>query len=111
MLCAVVFASCASNNVAMQTGKEIIPVISASCIAINPVNWRTDDIPATLNGTITVTLSPEHHVLVVAGYDGSEYRPYRNFLNVGDIHSCEPWLYSECLEKNIAIRAKKWRER
>ena len=91
--------------------KYIIPVISASCIAINPVNWRTDATPATLNGTITVTLSPEWHVLVVSGYDGSEYKPYRNFINVGDIHSCEPWLYSECLKKNIAVRAKKWRGR
>lgn len=89
--------------------KYVIPVISDSCIAINPVNWRTDDTPALLNGTITVTLSPEHHVLVVSGYSGSEYKPYRNFLNVGDIHSCEPWLYSECLKKNMAVRARAWR--
>jgi hypothetical protein len=27
---------------------------------------------------------------------------------VGDIHSCEPWLYSECLAKNIIVRAKEW---
>lgn len=89
--------------------KYVIPVIADSFIAINPVNWRTDDTPAVLDGTITVTLSPEHHVLVVSGYSGSEYRPYRNFINVGDIHSCEPWLYSECLKKNIAVRARAWR--
>ena len=89
--------------------KYIQPVIASSCIAINPVNWRIDDTPATLHDTITVTLSPEHHVLVVSGYSGSEYKPYKNFLNVGDIHSCEPWLYSECLSKNIALRAQKWR--
>ena len=77
--------------------KYVIPVISASDICINPVNWRTDAIPATLHDTITVTLSPEHHVLVVSGYSGSEYAAYKGFLNVGDIHSCEPWLYSECL--------------
>jgi len=35
---------------------------------------------------------------------------YRGFLNVGDIHSCEPWLYSECLAKNITVRAKEWRK-
>lgn len=89
--------------------KYVIPIISDSAIAINPVNWRTDDTPAILNGTITVTLSPEHHVLVVSGYSGSEYKPILNFLNVGDIHSCEPWLYSECLKKNIAVRARMWR--
>lgn len=84
------------------------PVIAASCIAINPVNWCTDATPATLHDTVTVTLSPEHHVLVVSGYSGSEYAPYRNFLNVGDIHSCEPWLYSDCLQKNIAVRSEAW---
>ena len=90
--------------------KYIKPVIAATCIAINPVNWRTDAMPATLHDTITVTLSPEYHVLVVSGYSGSEYKPYKNLLNVGDIHSCEPWLYSECLQKNIAVRAQAWRE-
>ena len=89
--------------------KYVIPVISASDICINPVNWRTDAIPATLHDTITVTLSPEHHVLVVSGYSGSEYAAYKGFLNVGDIHSCEPWLYRECLALNIAVRAKAWR--
>ena len=90
--------------------KYVIPVISASDICINPVNWRTDATPATLHDTITVTLSPQHHVLVVSGYSGSEYAPYRAFLNVGDIHSCEPWLYSECLAKNIKVRTKEWRK-
>ena len=86
--------------------KYIQPVIAASCMGINPVNWRIDATPATLHDTITVTLSPEYHVLVVTGYSGSEYPAYRDFLNVGDIHSCEPWLYSECLAKNIAVRTK-----
>lgn len=86
------------------------PIISATCMGINPVNWRTDDTPATLHDTITVRLSPEHHVLVVSGYSGSEYKPYRGFINVGDIHSCEPWLYSECIARNMAVRARQWRK-
>ena len=86
--------------------KYIKPVIAATCMGINPVNWRTDATPATLHDTITVILSPEYHVLVVSGYSGSEYKPYKDLLNVGDIHSCEPWLYSECLAKNIAVRTK-----
>ena len=90
--------------------KYIQPIIAATCMSINPVNWCTDATPATLHDTITVTLSPEYHVLVVSGYSGSEYAPYRNFINVGDIHSCEPWLYSECLQKNIKVRAKEWRK-
>ena len=72
--------------------------------------WRTDATPAMLHDTITVTVSPERHVLVVSGYSGSEYAAYKGFINVGDIHSCEPWLYSECLAKNIKVRAKEWRK-
>ena len=86
--------------------KYIKPIIAGSCFAINPVNWRTDGTPATLHDTITVTLSPEHHVLVVGGYSGSEYKPYKDLINVGDIHSCEPWLYSDCLQRNIAVRTQ-----
>jgi len=91
--------------------KYIQPIIAASDVCINPVNWHTDATPATLHDTITVAVSPEHHVLVVSGYSGSEYAPYRGFINVGDIHSCEPWLYSECLAKNIKVRTKAWREK
>ena len=91
--------------------KYIQPVIAATCMGINPVNWHTDATPAILHDTITVTLSPEYHVLVVSGYSGSEYAPYRNFINVGDIHSCEPWLYSECLQQNIAVRTREQRKK
>ncbi len=90
--------------------KYIQPIIAASDICINPVNWRTDATPATLHDTITVAVSPEHHVLVVSGYDAAEYAPYKGFINVGDIHSCEPWLYSDCLAKNMKVRTEEWRK-
>ena len=90
--------------------KYVLPLIAGSDICINPVNWRTDATPATLHDTITITVSPEHHVLVATNYSATEYPPFRGFLNVGDIHSCEPWLYSECLQRNIKVRAKEWRK-
>ena len=93
----------------MKDVKYAKPIIAGSCICINPVNWRTDATPAMLHDTITITLSPEHHVLVATGYSASEYKPYRGLINVGDIHSCEPWLYSECLRRNFAVRAAEWR--
>lgn len=90
--------------------KYIQPVVCAPmAMCINPVNWKTDDTPAILHDTITVTLSPEHKVLVLDGYSGSEYKPILNFLNVGDFHGAEPWLYSECLAKNIQLRIKTYR--
>jgi len=50
------------------------------------------------------------YVPMAPDYSASEYPPFRGFLNVGDIHSCEPWLYSECLQRNIKVRAKEWRK-
>jgi hypothetical protein len=93
----------------VKDAKYAKSVIAGTCFAINPVNWRTDATPATLHDTITVTLDPHHHVLVVKGYSGAEYRPYGNLINVGDIHSCEPWLYSECLKQNFATRTRQFR--
>ena len=95
----------------MKDVKYVLPLIAGSDICINPVNWRTDATPATLHDTITITVAPEYHVLVATNYSASEYPPFRGFLNVGDIHSCEPWLYSECLAKNISVRARAWREK
>ena len=89
--------------------KYVQSVIADTEFAINPVNWTTDATPAVLHDSITVTLSPEYHALVVTGYDGAEYKPYKDFINVGDIHSCEPWLYSECIQENMAVRAQAWR--
>lgn len=89
--------------------KYINPVVANTCMAINPVNWRTDSAVAILHDTINIALDTEHHVLVATNYSASEYRPYKGFINVGDIHGCEPWLYSECLQKNIAVRTREWR--
>ena len=89
--------------------KYVNPLIAATCCGINPVNWRTDTTPATLHDTITVRLDTTWHVLVVSGYEGKEYPPYRGIINVGDIHSCEPWLYSDCIRANMRDRAQAWR--
>lgn len=89
--------------------KYVQSVIADTEIAINPVNWHTDATPAVLHDSITVTLSPEYRTLVVTGYEGAEYKPYKDFINVGDIHSAEPWLYSECIQENMAVRAGEWR--
>jgi hypothetical protein len=85
--------------------KYLKPVVSApNVMCINPVNWRTDDTPAILNDTITVTLNPEYKVLVLKGFDGSYLPNILNVLNVGDYHGIEPWVYSECLRANFKKR-------
>lgn len=91
--------------------KYVKPVISVPTVmCINPVNWRTDATPATLNDTITVTLSPEYKVLVVEGYDGSALPNILDILNTGDYHGAEPWLYSECLRENIHRRIQSFKQ-
>ena len=90
--------------------KYIKPVISSpNVMCINPVNWRTDATPAILRDNITVTLSPEHNVLVLDGYDGSHLTNILDFLNVGDYHSIEPWEYSQCLHRNIKQRIEAYK--
>ena len=84
-------------------------VATPNAMQINPVNWRTDDTPATLNDTITVTLDPEVNVLVVEGYDGSSLPNILDILNTGDYHGAEPWLYSECLRCNFRQRVAAFR--
>lgn len=90
--------------------KYIKPVLCASNIfCINPVNWKCDATPASIADSITVTLSPEHHVLVVDGFDGSAYPPILNMINVGDYHGAEPYLYQDFIEKNIKTRIEAYK--
>ena len=86
------------------------PVVSEpNTMCINPVNWHTDSTPAILNDTITVTIAPNAKVLVVKGFDGSYLPNILDILNIGDYHGAEPWLYSECLRKNIRQRVMAYR--
>lgn len=82
--------------------KDILCKGNVMCI--NPVNWRTDGTPATLHDTITVTLDTQYKVLVLEGFDGSYLPNILDIINVGDYHGIEPWVYSECLRKNIKQR-------
>jgi hypothetical protein len=79
-------------------------------MCINPVNWRTDSVSAIIADTIAIHMDTERNVLIADNYAATEYKPILGILNVGDIHGCEPWLYSECLRDNIALRIKRWRE-
>lgn len=88
------------------------PIISSpNVMCINPVNWRIDSTPAVLNDTIIVTLNPEYKVLVLDGFDGSYLPNILGILNVGDYHGIEPWVYSECLSKNIRQRIQSYKNK
>lgn len=90
--------------------KYIKPLISVPNVAcINPVNWSTEEVTAVLNDTVTVTLNPDNKVLVVEGYDASRYKPILGFINTGDLHSADPWLYKDQLRDNVKDRISHWK--
>ena len=94
----------------VSSAEHIPAVVAKPCaMCINPVNWRTDATPAILHDTIKVSVDTDNHVLLLDGYSGSEYAPIRGFLNVGDFHSAEPWLYSDHIGANIKQRVESFR--
>lgn len=92
-----------------------------SSIAVNPVNWRTDDTPATLitepspllpvamqkKDTMTVHLDLPTGLLIVEGYTAKDYVLPLIGLE-GNYHTREIWLYRDQLRENMALRAKSW---
>ncbi|MFI3306619.1 MAG: DUF3089 domain-containing protein [Rikenellaceae bacterium] len=92
------------NSVA--TTDAINPMISATEICVNPVNWSTENTPARLSESVVVTLDTTHNVLIVDGLDSEAlYIPELSGLfKVGNYHLLELELYKECLRENVAAR-------
>ena len=90
-----------------------------SAAAINPVNWRTDDEPATLvtepspfipldqqsRDTLSISLDPVSNLLLVSGYTGTDHE-LPLIGNEGCYHSREIWFYRDALRKNIDQRVE-----
>lgn len=104
--------------------KYIKSVIAASDICINPVNWRTDSVPATVLtvgspwkpaaeqpvDTLTVHIDPATNFLFVSGYTGNDHvLPLMGCE--GNYHSREIWFYRESLRQNIDRRQAAFRSR
>lgn len=88
-----------------------IPFLSdGNLMAINPVNWRTDATPALLvdprhGDTLTVTLDPQSLLLHIDNYTRNDYMlPLVG--REGNYHCLEITLYSDCLRRNIGLRAR-----
>lgn len=91
-----------------------------SSVAINPVNWRTDDTPATLiiepspllpvteqkKDTMTVRLDVPTGLLIVEGFTARDY-VLPMLGGEGNYHTREIWLYQNVLRENMELRAKK----
>ena len=94
-----------------------------SAVAINPVNWRTDDTEATLmteptpllpvdqqkKDTLKVHLDTTSNLLFVSGYTATDYvLPLIGCE--GNYHSREIWLYRDQLRENIQRRVSAFRQ-
>lgn len=96
----------------------VIPLLQSSAVAINPVNWKTDDTPAILItapsphepvsdptvDTLTVHLDVASGLLLVDGFTATDY-VLPLIGREGCYHSREIWLYRDCLRQNMATRA------
>ena len=94
-----------------------------SVVAINPVNWQTDDIEATLvteptpllpvdqqkKDTLKVHLDTTSNLLFVSGYTATDYvLPLIGCE--GNYHSREIWLYRDQLRENMQQRVSAFRQ-
>ncbi len=87
-----------------------IPLLSdGNLVAINPVNWSVDATPAALvdpryGDTLTVTLDTTTLLLHIDGYSRDDYM-LPLIGREGNYHCLEISLFSDCLRRNIALRA------
>ena len=81
-------------------------VLSPSDFCINPVNWTTDAVPASLNDSVTVTVETLNHLLIVDGLDPEAYflPSLSPMFPLGNYHLQELTLYQEHLRRNTALR-------
>lgn len=91
--------------------KYVKPVIAASAVCINPVNWRTDATPATIvehrhGDTLSVKLDTASLLLLVDGYRSDDYMLPLIGCE-GNYHCLDITIYRDCLRRNIALRASR----
>ncbi|MBO4315223.1 MAG: DUF3089 domain-containing protein [Prevotella sp.] len=105
------------NSVASDIGASA-SFVKNPVVAINPVNWRTDDkavvfmteptpwlpVAEQKKDTLTVYLDGESNLLFVKGYTATDY-VLPLIGKEGNYHSREIWLYRDFLRENMALRA------
>lgn len=93
-----------------------IPFLSdGNLMAINPVNWSTDAMPAMLvdpryGDTLTVTLDTTTLLLHIDGYHRDDYM-LPLIGREGNYHCLEISLFRDVLRRNISLRASRFLQR
>ena len=95
----------------VTTTESIWDAVAGEAVTcINPVNWRTDDTPATFSyreDSITVHVDQDCHVLIAEGIEDSEYifEPLSGFCKPGNLHHWDIKFYKDFISRNALHRA------
>lgn len=87
----------------------ICPVLTdGNQYVINPASWTTDTATHMLNDSVSVTIEPSRHVLLVNGVDPMQvYTPsLSSIFKPGNLHLMELTLYHDALQRNAKQRIK-----
>lgn len=97
----------------VESVESICPVLAPSAICINPLNWRSDTVPATVWDSVTVSVNPDEHVLMVKGLDKEQYflPSLGKLFPKGNYHLQELNLYKESLRENVGTRIKSYQSK
>lgn len=121
------------NFNSVTTTAAVSPLLCSNNIGcINPVSWTTDATPATLlragqeskaddvrfpyatavaaadpQASVTVSVDPANHVLIVNGVDAQRYHlpALDSFFKVGNLHLQELFFYADYLRHNVIVRS------
>lgn len=93
----------------VMTPDSIWPLVcTAPATCINPVNWCTDQTPATLwDGDIQLSAAVDttYNVVVVSGYQTPPVAPFPEPWPSGNLHHQEILIYAPTLHRNALDRA------
>ncbi|MBR5665027.1 MAG: hypothetical protein IKX13_04680, partial [Bacteroidales bacterium] len=98
----------------VRANGDAIPLISeGNIMVINPVSWSISGEPARMvsplsGDTLTLTLDTLSRLLILGGYTGNDYM-LPLIGREGNYHRLEISLYSDCLRRNMALRASRYR--
>lgn len=87
----------------------ICPVLTdGNEYVINPASWTTDTTAHMLNDSVSVTIEPNRHVLLINGVDPKQaYTPsLASIFKPGNLHLMELTLYRDALQCNVKQRIR-----
>lgn len=98
-----------NSTMSAESSWDLVSKDAATCV--NPLNWKTDETPATLifeGDTATVQVDKSINQLIVKGLDEDQYvfAPLNDFCVKGNLHHWDLLFYKEAISKRIKTRVR-----